>query len=44
MTTEEMIAQLDALERELDGFILKMRTLRHDLKQVLDNDSERVVG
>lgn len=36
MTTEEVIAQLDAMERSLETFRLKLKTLRNDLVESLD--------
>lgn len=43
MTVPEIIAQLDSMERELNGFKLKLKTLRHDLFQTLDSDPDELV-
>ena len=44
MTTEEIIARLDAMERLLETYHSKLRVLRYDLKQALDAADEDVLG
>jgi len=43
MTVAETIAQLDVLENELESFKSRLRTLRHDLFETLDNDPDTLV-
>lgn len=43
MTVPEIIAQLDSMERELDAFRMKLRTLRHDLFETLDDSDDDVL-
>lgn len=43
MEIPEIIAQLDTMERELDDFRLRLRTLRHDLFSTLDSDPGALV-
>lgn len=43
LQTAEIIARLDFLERELEGFARSLRTLRIDLFNTLDHDPDGLV-
>lgn len=43
MKTEEIIAALDTMERDMDAYRLRLRTLRQDLFDTLDKDMDALV-
>lgn len=44
MTVPEIIAQLDVMENELESYKARLRLLRHDLFETLDETDTGVVG